>query len=86
MPGFSLYSGHSVLIISVMREMREKSGPAMVTELHTGIAGNGSTKYMVVTVDAADGRWLHIESFATEAEALHWIKWACSAPLRSEGS
>lgn len=45
-------------------------------ELHTGIAGNGNTCYLVVTVDTATGQWKHTETFDNEAEALHWIKWA----------
>ncbi len=44
-------------------------------ELHEGIAGNGSKIFLVVTVNPA-GRWLWIERFTSEAEALNWIKWA----------
>jgi hypothetical protein len=45
-------------------------------ELHEGVGGNGSTIYLVVTVDDATGRWKHIERFPTKAEAENWIKWA----------
>jgi hypothetical protein len=44
-------------------------------ELHTGINGEGGRCYLVVTVDD-NGRWLHIENFDNEAEAINWIKWA----------
>lgn len=44
-------------------------------ELHEGVSGRGDTTYLVVTV-RRDGMWLHVETFATKAEALSWIKYA----------
>lgn len=44
-------------------------------ELHEGIGGNGSKVFLVVTV-SPEGRWLWIETFKSEAQALNWIEWA----------
>jgi len=44
-------------------------------ELHEGIFGNGSKKYMVVAV-GQNGQWLFTHEFKTEAEAKCWMKWA----------
>jgi len=47
-----------------------------LTEIHTGIGGNGEPIWLVVTVRENDGSWRHIERFNTEAEAISWRKWA----------
>lgn len=44
-------------------------------ELHEGVAGNGSTIYLVVAVDS-EGKWIHTHRFTNKAEAQHWMKWA----------
>jgi len=46
-------------------------------ELTTGVYGDGSTKWMVVTVDDATGRWLHVEEFRSKSEAESWKRWSC---------
>ena len=45
------------------------------TQLVEGTAGNGSTIYLVVTVNASDD-WKHVERFQNKAEAVNWIRWA----------
>lgn len=47
----------------------------MRKELHTGINGKGNTTWIVVTV-ASNGRWLYMEYFDNEPEALCWLRWA----------
>ena len=45
-------------------------------ELHEGTNGDGSKKYMVVTVCNETDRWIHTESFTNENEAKNWMEWA----------
>ena len=45
-------------------------------EIHEGLTGNGVKCFLVVTVDALSGRWIHTETFGTLAEAKSWKKYA----------
>lgn len=44
-------------------------------ELHEGIGGNGSTVWLVVTVNE-NGQWVWTERFDNELEAKAWVKYA----------
>lgn len=45
-------------------------------ELREGVNGSGKRIWVVFGIDAATGRVESMEKFSTEAEAMHWIKWA----------
>jgi len=46
-------------------------------EIIESVAGNGSTQWSVVTINADTGRWIWKEDFTTLAEAKAWLTHAC---------
>lgn len=45
-------------------------------ELHEGVACNGGTVWLVVTVRNIGSSWRWIERFHDKVEAVNWMKWA----------
>jgi hypothetical protein len=46
-------------------------------EIIEGVAGNGNTKWMVVTINVETGRYIWIEHFTSRAEAEAWLRSCC---------
>ena len=57
-------------------EVTSPSVKKITRELREGINGSGRKIWVVFGIDAATGRVESMEKFLTEAEAMHWIKWA----------
>ena len=46
-----------------------------IKRIYPGLNGSGNTVWLVAT-EAADGRWVAVETFDTESEAASWVRWA----------